>query len=126
MPVLAAASNAGWAKWALAAIASVTAAMHKAFEIQWPSRERQRLPKKTPRLRAGRAARVGGKRRAGGGPSGHPAVAKRVRRAIAAGRRSNARCMASSGLSMEFGTSMPKSVLRTGPQARGRIQHRLG
>ena len=66
MPVIAAASNAGSAKWALATIDSVATATHKALKIQRLGRERLLPFKKAPRLRAGRAARVGGKGWAGG------------------------------------------------------------
>ena len=66
-----------------------------------PGASARRPAKKTPRLRAGRAARVGGKRRAGGRP-GH-----RARRSVSGVRvqvdaASNVRCMASSVRGMGF------------------------
>ena len=59
--VIAAVSNAGSAKCALATIDIVATATHKALKNQRPGREALPPRKKAPRLRAGRAARVGGK-----------------------------------------------------------------
>ena len=61
MPVIAAVSNAGSAKCALATIDIVAMATHKALKNQRAGREPLPPRKKAPRLRAGRAARVGGK-----------------------------------------------------------------
>jgi hypothetical protein len=120
LPLFAAALSAGWPKWALAAIARAATAMHAAFRAHWLRRARQVPPKKTPRLRAGRAARVGGKRRPGSDPSG---AAKSLCRARRSGWGSNARCMVSSAGSRELTVSMGQSLLRRAPGARGRIRH---
>ena len=106
MPLMAAASKAGTAKWALATIDRVTNATHRALETQRPQRERRPAPKKTPRLRAGRAARVGGKLRAGGVMPGR------------VGRGSTALCMLSSDRNMGVIASMTL-ILRSVPVERG-------
>ena len=125
MPMRATASNAGWAKWALAAIVSVTTAMYAAVEIQWPRPERQRLPEKTPRLRAGRAARVGGKSRTEDDPTGATG-ATCGRKAWRIGCCSNARCMVPSVGNGELVVSMRRSLRPGGARARGRIRHWRG
>lgn len=54
-------SRTGSANWAPATIPTAARTMHTALTTQWPRREWVLAPKKTPRLRGGRAARVGGK-----------------------------------------------------------------
>jgi hypothetical protein len=109
LPLVAAALNAGTAKWALVASTRVASAMHPAWRAHRPKRECQPPAKKIPRLRAGRAARVGGKRWTDGG------AAKSVRRAWRSRLGAKARCMMASARSRDLSVSMGLSVHRRAP-----------
>jgi hypothetical protein len=66
----------GSANSALARIETVATTMHKVLTIQRPTREWVLAPKKSPRLRVRRAARVGGNWRCGANAAERPRAAE--------------------------------------------------